>query len=36
VLLIIGSIIFYKYKKTDLTNKKDDPLKTTLIFVSNP
>jgi len=33
VLLIIGSIVVFKYKKTHLTNKKDYPVKTTLICV---
>jgi len=36
VLLIIGSIIFLKYKKPHLTNNKDDSVKMTLIFFLNP
>jgi len=33
MILITGSIIVSKYEKSDLTNNKDDPVKTTLIFV---
>jgi len=33
VSLIISSIVFFKYNKTHLMNKKDDPVKTTLFFV---
>jgi len=32
MIMITGSITFFRYKKNHLINKKDDPVKIILIF----